>query len=211
MDDLAGGIARMDTRGKIAIMIIFAYIATEAGMIGISLAIMAGAIVPVIGSQTMETLSFCQLTNLLFYLGSAVAVGFWIHRAHANLFTAGLDGLEFTPGWSIGWFFVPIMSLFKPFQAMRELANRSLGEADSYGTETPPDLAIWWGCFLAGNVLANFTATAFEMTTNGITAGLTFGMLASALMIVSAWKLKAIIEKIGTGQRAMLGIARTFD
>ena len=61
-------------------------------------------------------------------IATAITFFFWIHRAYKNLYSFGSLGLRFSPGWSIGWFFVPIASLFRPYQVMSEIGSNS--EAD---------------------------------------------------------------------------------
>src|ERR1700754_3506800 len=45
----------------------------------------------------------------------------WIHRANRNARALGAVGMRFSPGWAVGWFFVPIANLWKPYQAMKEI------------------------------------------------------------------------------------------
>jgi hypothetical protein len=42
-------------------------------------------------------------------------------RANRNARALGATGMRFTPGWCVGWYFVPIMNLFRPYQAMKEI------------------------------------------------------------------------------------------
>ena len=41
-----------------------------------------------------------------------------LSRANRNARALGASGMEFSPGWCIGWFFVPIMTLYKPYKAV---------------------------------------------------------------------------------------------
>ncbi|WP_232491920.1 DUF4328 domain-containing protein [Novosphingobium kaempferiae] len=86
-----------------------------------------------------------SLVWVLAFAACMVSVCMWVYRAHANLFAAELDGLEFTPAWSVGWFFVPFAFWFKPFQAMRELWNASHLLADDEAAPTERRLTIWGG------------------------------------------------------------------
>ena len=45
----------------------------------------------------------------------------WIYRTNFNLRALSQERMSFTPGWSVGWYFVPIANLFKPYQAMKEI------------------------------------------------------------------------------------------
>jgi hypothetical protein len=54
--------------------------------------------------------------------------------------------MRFTPGWSVGWFFVPILNLFKPYQAMKEiwLASMPSDETPWPERKAPPVVGWWW-------------------------------------------------------------------
>ncbi len=41
------------------------------------------------------------------FLTSAIVSLMWIHRASKNLRPLGAAGQRFSPGWAIGWWFVP--------------------------------------------------------------------------------------------------------
>jgi len=55
-----------------------------------------------------------DVCSLIAYLASGVAFLVWFYRAHANLSGLGAEYLTYSPGWAVGWFFVPIFSLFRP-------------------------------------------------------------------------------------------------
>ena len=151
------------------------------------------------------------LFSSVIYLASVVVVSLWIYRAHANLYAAGFDGLEYTPGWSVGWFFVPVANLFKPFQAMRELWNASHQQEDAFPSEPDRRLKLWWGMWIAGNALGNLSGKSFlQSGETGLSAGLVVDLAAFAIMIVAAWLLLQIIEAITRAQRSMMGLAQTF-
>jgi hypothetical protein len=42
-------------------------------------------------------------------IACAVAVLKWIYRANANARALGAKDMKFTPGWAVGWYFVPIL------------------------------------------------------------------------------------------------------
>jgi len=77
----------------------------------------------------------------------------WIHRANRNARALGAQDMRFTPGWAVGWYFVPIMSLWKPFQAMREIWQASVAPGNWQAVQTPSLLGWWWAFFLCAQVL----------------------------------------------------------
>ena len=95
----------------------------------------------------------------LVYIGVYIVSGFlilrWIHRANSNARALGVVGMRFTPGWAIGWYFVPIFSLWKPFQAMKEIWKASSGAADRETQSSSPLLGWWWFAWLMTGFLGN--------------------------------------------------------
>ncbi|MGH7746783.1 MAG: DUF4328 domain-containing protein, partial [Candidatus Dormibacteria bacterium] len=56
---------------------------------------------------------------VVFTLCAAVFL-LWLYRAVSNGPALGAGGLRFSPRWAIGWWFVPIAFLVRPFQAIME-------------------------------------------------------------------------------------------
>ncbi len=98
---------------------------------------------------------------LVFIVNLAAIVIFlmWINRAYKNLSPLGATSLRFTSGWAAGWFFVPIMSLFRPYQVVSEImkvSNPNVNMADSNSWRdlpTPPIVGWWWALFLISNFI----------------------------------------------------------
>jgi hypothetical protein len=88
------------------------------------------------------------LVQLALVLALAVLILRWIYLAHANKAALGAKNTNFRPGWAVGWFFVPIFNLWKPFQAMRELWNASVHPANWHGRGAPDVVVCWWILFL---------------------------------------------------------------
>lgn len=100
------------------------------------------------------------LLSLPVFLATIVVFLVWRHRVQANLQGALLvRGLEYTPGWAVGWWFVPIANLFKPKQAMNEAWMATDPDvapgSTAWRTKAPAMLSWWWACWLLGNVFIN--------------------------------------------------------
>ncbi len=65
-----------------------------------------------------------QMLIGFLYLGGVIlaVVGFlfWIHWASWNIHHFRLSN-EQVPGYSVGWWSVPFMSIFRPYQVMHEI------------------------------------------------------------------------------------------
>lgn len=93
----------------------------------------------------------------LFQFGGGIATivlfAMWIYRANFNARQLGAQGMRFSPGWSIGYYFIPILLLWKPYQAMTEIWQASKNPA-SWGTlERGSILPWWWSFFLVSGML----------------------------------------------------------
>lgn len=93
-------------------------------------------------NDTRENLM--SLGALVLFIVTAITFGRWIYRAHKNLPELGARHLRFTPGWAVGCFFVPILNLWAPYQAMRDLAKASRSPRQWELEDTPVLIVIWW-------------------------------------------------------------------
>ena len=83
-------------------------------------------------------------TGLPVPLITAILVLNWIHRANHNARQLGAADMRFTPGWAVGWHFVPVAWFWKPYQAMTEIWRASRNPADWRGKPVSPLLHWWW-------------------------------------------------------------------
>lgn len=99
------------------------------------------------------------LLQFLTMTASFVFVGMWIYRAAWNgRVFAGAKQLDFTPGWSVGWYFLPIANLWKPYQAMKEIWRASARPDKVDAAEVPGWLPLWWFLWLAFSITSNFAS-----------------------------------------------------
>ncbi len=94
------------------------------------------------------------VAQLVLWIVTGIVFLTWIHRANRNARALGAKDMRFTPGWAVGWYFVPIMSLWKPFQAMREIWQASAEPGNWQVVRTPALLGWWWALFLGAQILA---------------------------------------------------------
>jgi hypothetical protein len=110
-----------------------------------------------ISNDTREAI--IGFTQFALYLASGIVFLIWIHKAHKNLLSLNVSNLRFTPGWAVGWFFVPVMSLFRPYQVVSEIWKASYPKADANTTywksiPTSPLVGWWWTLFIISNFVA---------------------------------------------------------
>ncbi len=57
--------------------------------------------------------------NLLVLIATIIVFLIWEHRSNSNLRPLGVPRPEFSSGWAVGSWFVPIVNLVVPFQIVR--------------------------------------------------------------------------------------------
>jgi hypothetical protein len=119
------------------------------------------------GPFTVAEADANDLRQAVFGLSQTVAVIatgipfiLWLNRAYSNLATLGADGLRFRRWWTIGGWFIPIWSTFRPKQLVNDVwrgSDPSLPEwahALWQGKPVPGWWLVWWLAYLFSNQAA---------------------------------------------------------
>ena len=108
------------------------------------------------------------IPELLLRIITIVVFLVWEHRAFSNLSPLKARNLEFSPGWAVGWWFVPFVNLVKPYQVMKELWRESDPEFDSEigflsaSVGVPAIFGFWWALWIISNISIRITDMASE-------------------------------------------------
>lgn len=94
------------------------------------------------------------ITQSGVYIALAVIFLKWIYRINKNLSVRSSTRMEFTPGWSIGWYFIPFANLFKPYQAMKEIWK----SAHQEWAVKSSILGWWWFLWLTSSYVSRIAA-----------------------------------------------------
>ena len=196
---LADGIRKLRGRATLArifaLLVAVSSVATAAIILALNLGLSEAVAYSFEGVSLVDYLA---MLHVLFLFASFILVGMWIYAAHANLHIADLPALQYSPGWSIGWYCIPIANLFKPFQAMRELWFASHGEVANYEQSAPGLLWIWWIGWLLSSFMG-FGETYEVLDAIGI-----------ACQAMSAAALFVIMGNVTQAQPNM-SVASTFE
>ena len=101
-----------------------------------------------------DHIAIASSLQFLAFIITAVFFCIWIYRAHKNLLSLNSHNLKYTPGWAVGWFFIPIFSLFRPYQVTREIWKASDPRTDITNGTTwrnapgSPLLGWWWALWI---------------------------------------------------------------
>jgi hypothetical protein len=149
------------------------------------------------------------LFQFISFVVTVIAWLTWQHRAYGLLSLASSIPTTFTPGWAIGWWFVPFANVFRPYQVMKEMWLRSAatdGGGTVDGLEAPNVIKWWWGSWLIAGFVAN---TSFRMAVGANTIdqllwSTVLGMVDDSVTILVACLALVIISRISTLQRGLV-------
>ena len=167
-------------------------------------------------SNTDAMVGLAGIIYLFVWLGLVITFLMWLHRASSNLIGLGYVNQKFSPGWAVGWWFVPIMSFFRPFQVMKEIWKNSHPE-NKYTSELESDnpslmyqkdelssdlMGWWWGVWLVSNWIGNVAARMWFRadTTEELIGADIFQLFINGIDIVAVIMLFIIVNQITSNQ-----------
>jgi len=170
MDSTTRPFRPLEPRARLVTIFFWCYIAISAA------AILALAAAPMIGVNLYSDIAYpvedtpagiavlvmsgiSLILYLIIYIVCVVVFLMWLYRARHNLPALGVANARWSPGWSIAWWFIPIMSLFRPYQVVKETWQASdPATMPGWRRDTPPAIfGWWWGLFLANSIGGNIT------------------------------------------------------
>ena len=141
------------------------------------------------------------LATIAVYIATVVVFLMWLYRASNNVAAFGAT-TQHSSGWAVGSFFVPIMNLFVPYQAVRDIWQKSEPDATdtfSYLQSPPGFFPAWWGFWIASNIASNayFRMTLAEAPAE---ASAMVGIVSEVLSIAAAVFAIQVIKAIDRRQ-----------
>jgi len=93
-------------------------------------------------ATTMDNISSVVMwTSIGLFVVTAISFCIWTYQAARNARSLSALPQKMSPGWTVGWYFVPFANFWKPFQGMREIWWRSAWPQKKHA---PLILNIWW-------------------------------------------------------------------
>ncbi len=115
---------------------------------------LGGAVAPL---QRLHLSDHIVLAASLALLASKVSAGIailrWIYIVNRN--AHGLGGrMTTSPGWTVAWFFVPVLNLWKPYGGVRESWQATVNPSSPRSARVPSVMRRWWGAWLVSSGLS---------------------------------------------------------
>lgn len=139
------------------------------------------------------------IPTFLALLACFVLVGRWIYRTNKNAHCLSAD-MTTSPGWAVGWFFIPLANLVMPYQAMKETWRESHEAAGQMADVDSPLLPWWWALWIGGNVVANVTVALGAAGPDALEAAAWVDLVSLALQTGAALLLIRIMKRLSRVQ-----------
>jgi hypothetical protein len=150
------------------------------------------------------------LLLLAVFLFNVVAFLIWLHRAYSNLTALGnpKQKLDYSPGWAIGAWFIPIINIVLPYRIVREIwakSDPSIRTADDlqFTPAAPSSLLLaWWLVWVAATVAGNlsFRFTSDVKTPADFIFATKWDIFSTALNIAAAVLAILVVRSIARRQ-----------
>jgi hypothetical protein len=135
-------------------------------------------------------------------LATIIIFGRWIVLAHRNLPALGAQSLDVRPGWAVGFFFIPILNWWKPYQAMRSLWRSSHSVHNPEIQDSTWVLPTWWALWVIWSLLGNATwrMQGGARTISGLTSLTQTELVASSLYLLVCVVASVMVSRIWDAQ-----------
>jgi hypothetical protein len=136
-------------------------------------------------------------------IASIILVCRWTFRAMKNLHLSGVREAEMSPGWAVGWYFIPVANLWKPLEGMLQIWRGSMGLAGR-PVKVAAVAGWWWAAWLVSNFLANISVqmTGFMEPGPAYEPGLLVAAVSSGIAMVAAICLIGTAKAVTDAQEA---------
>jgi Domain of unknown function (DUF4328) len=104
--------------------------------------------------------------TVLVFVATVIVFLIWEHRAISNLPPLGVPRPEISSRWAVGSWFVPILTLWVPFQIVRYIWRKSdpdtvnadgWSSAWNYSGDGDFTLKVWWGFWIAAGIVGRLS------------------------------------------------------
>jgi len=162
---------------------------------------------PAEATRSDDRVAAVAITGVVVLLITGIVWVVWQHRSQANLHAVGLRELEYTPGWTVGWWLIPFANFVKPFQTVRELWKASGGEESWRQAKTWSLIGWWWAAWIGAVVLGRVATAVFNgaATLDALISSSRLFLIYELVVIVAAVLAIAIVRAVIARQEGLEG------
>jgi hypothetical protein len=106
--------------------------------------------IPITGFRILITLFYGA-----GYLATGITFLMWVYRMNKNTHACGAADLSYTPGWAVGWFFIPLANLVMPCLVVQEIYRASRHPVQWKQVSCSLLVTAWWICWVVGALVGS--------------------------------------------------------
>lgn len=187
-------VLRTGVRWSIALVMASALMYLLLGLTALLILLRGGERIP---SEALSAYQIGTIFQFGLFIAGGIVLLVWLSRANRRLRALGREGMQFTPGWSVGWFFVPLANFVMPASVVQDLWRASTSDPSPTGWKASPQSSLvnaWWSLFILGNLISRI---GVGISAAGESAGVLVGdALSSFLIVAAATCLVILIRRI---------------
>ena len=136
---------------------------------------------------------------LIVFIISTVTFIQWFRRAYFNLNIR--TNCSHSEGWAAGSWFVPIISLYRPYQIMKEMWDKTTNliksKTSDYAENSTMIIGLWWTLWIVSNYIGKyvlksaFKAETIENFLNSTIGDMTMSIIGIPLAIITVAIIKS--------------------
>jgi hypothetical protein len=145
-----------------------------------------------------QTASSNDMRQMLLFIPRSILILRWIYVANVKARSKSATQMSFSPTSSIVWYFIPFLSWWKPYQAMKELWRVTQGLSSNPPYSGINILPIWWTLWLIYSFVSQIsfkTALKAEEINELLTANI-LGMSEMVLIIPLLFVFIKMVKEI---------------
>lgn len=141
--------------------------------------------------------------SVLIYFTTVVVFLMWLYRASSNLRAFNpWSRPEYSPGWAVGWFFIPFANLVMPYRAVKEVWQKSgPPDEDLLAAPNPPaTFPVWWTFWLLASFAGNISMRLSFREGIEESVSTIVSIIAGSLSIIAALLACLVVDAIDAKQ-----------
>lgn len=131
-----------------------------------------------------------------------IVFAIWINRSCKNAWLLDPPRMTITPAWSVGYYFIPILLLWKPFVAMKQIRSASYGKDHALKAVLP----LWWTLWIISMLIDNVSTRMLQApeTVDDYLTGCKLVLVATPINVILNYLAIALVTGITLAQQRRL-------
>ena len=125
---------------------------------------------------------------------------FWLYRSRANLDALNVTGLNYSPGWCVGWWFIPVANLVMPYRVFSEIDRGSRWRDKWVEHGTPGLVTTWWLAYLFYGLLLRGSQALAKDNKDLMLIAIGMEIVARVLAIIAALSFARLVLRVHEAQ-----------